>query len=351
MTLLLPQLPPKWSAALRDVQAQGAPARIAAAARLAQPSDEREIQQALDGLERLCTDADARVRAAAVQALAELADPRTLPLLRARLADSDGYVRELSAVGLGELGWAVAGAALLGALRSEHPELRFQALAAAAESGEPQLAAHVIRMFGDSDPYVRACAVAAARSLERSDELLAKLRAALGDPDIKVRRQAGVTLAAHADPAGADALLEALGDSELVLDALEAAPQLSDARVRERLAFMAASVLGSRLITASAARALGRLGDARAAHCLRELLRGFRTQGRNPAVQAIGELELAELAPDLARLARRPRAVDPGTLAGSLARLAAKAPEAAAALRQLAARSDEFGEAARSFGN
>ncbi|HKP63320.1 MAG TPA: HEAT repeat domain-containing protein, partial [Polyangiales bacterium] len=88
MTLLLPQLPPKWSAALRDVQAKRVEARIAAAERLAQPSDEHETEQALDGLERLSNDVDARVRAAAVSALAELTDARTLPVLRARLADS-----------------------------------------------------------------------------------------------------------------------------------------------------------------------------------------------------------------------------------------------------------------------
>jgi len=349
MTLLLPQLPPKWSAALRDVQARRVPARVAAATRLAQPSDEREIEQALAGLERLSTDVDARVRAAAVQALAELADARTLPLLRARLADSDGYVRELSALGLADLGWSVAAEPLLAALRSEHPELRFQALAAAAASGDPQLTAHVMRMLGDEDPYVRASAVAATRSLEHADNLSAKLRAALADPDRKVRGQAGITLATFADPTGTDALLEAIDDPELALDALEAAPQLSDDRVRERLAFVAGSVLGSRLIAAAAARALARLGDPRGAHCLRELLRAFRTQGRSLAVQTIGELELVDLAPDLARLAQRPRAVDPSALVESLSRLASKAPEAAEALRQLATRSDAFGEAARSF--
>jgi HEAT repeat protein len=349
MTLLLPQLPPKWSAALRDVQARKVEARIAAATRLAQPSDEREIEQALDGLGRLSTDVDARVRAAAVQGLAELADARTLPLLRPRLADSDPYVRELSALGLADLGWEVAAEPLLGALRSEHPELRFQALAAAAAGGDPQLTAHVMRMLGDSDAYVRASAVAAARELERSQSLSARLRAALDDPDIKVRRQAGITLATFADATGVDALLQAIDDSELMLDALDAAPELSDERVRERLAFMAGSVLGSRLNAAAAARALARLGDPRGSHTLRELLRAFRTQGRNLAVQTIGELELIELAPDLARLAQHPRAVDPVVLAGSLSRLAPKAPEAAAALRHLAARSDEFGEAARSF--
>jgi HEAT repeat protein len=206
-----------------------------------------------------------------------------------------------------------------------------------------------MRMLGDADPYVRASAVAAARCLPPADNLSAKLRAALADPDIKVRRQAGITLATFADPAGTDALLDAIDDSELVLDALEAAPQLPDERVRERLAFKAGSVLGSRLIAAAAARALARLGDPWGTRCLRELLRGFRTHGRNLAVQTIGELQLGELAPDLVRLAQRPRAVDPSTLATSLSRLASKAPEAAAALRQLAARADEFGEAARSF--
>ncbi|HKP56927.1 MAG TPA: HEAT repeat domain-containing protein, partial [Polyangiales bacterium] len=243
--------------------------------------------------------------------------------------------------------WEVAAEPLAAALRSEHPELRFQALAAAAAGGDPQLAAHVTRMLRDEDPYVRASAVIAARSLPRSDALSAKLKAALDDADIKVRRQAGIALASFGDPAGTEALLDAIGDPDLALEALEAAPSLADDRVRERIAFMATSVLGSRLTAAAAARALARLGDPRAARCLRDLVRGFRTQGRSLAVQTIGELELTELAPDLVRLAERPRAVDPAALATSLTRLAPKAPEAAAALRQLAARTDEFGQAAR----
>src|SRR5262249_14152498 len=152
---------------------------------------------------------------------------------------------------------------------------------------------------------------------------------------------AGIALAEEGAPEATEALLDALRTPEHLLDALDSAPHLPDERVRDRVAFMATAVLGSRLIVTAAGRAPARLRDPRGFQVLRDLLTGFRTQGRTLAVQTIGELRLTELAPDLARLSRRPRAVDPNALASSLADLAPSAPTAAEALRKLADRRDE----------
>lgn len=372
MSWLLPQLPPKWSAALRDVTAQRAESRIAAARRLGQPVDAQQSAEAFEGLSRLSTDRDPRVRAAAVEALSELleatpdADPRGPALapsrphatlrssmatvLAARLADSDTSVRELAAVGLAELGWEVASDALTDALRSDHPEVRFQALSAAARSDAPQAAEHVLALLDDPDPFVRTAAVRSAGMIEpgkRPHAMTAKLREALRDSAHPVRSEAAIALAEEGERDAVEPLLEALSDPEHLLDALDVAPHLPDERIRERIAFMAQGVLASRLIVAAAGRALARMHDPRGVCVLRDLLSGFRSHGRTLAVQTIGELKLAELASDLVRLSERPRAVDPGALAASLASLAPRAPEVARALQKLADRSDEYGKAAR----
>jgi HEAT repeat protein len=384
MSFFLPPLPPKWSAALRDVTAQRTDSRIAAASRLGQPVDAAQIAEAHDALSRLSADPDARVRASAITALGELveasdaiapqpgstelaadsAPPLTAAqigtgaslrasigrMLHARLTDSDTGVRELAALGLAELGWEIAATALVEALRSEHPEVRFQALTAAAQSSTPDAAERVLSLLDDPDPFVRTAAVRAAGMLApaaRPDGMTAKLEAALRDPAYPVRCEAGIALAEEAHPDATDALLEALSDPEHLLDALDVAPQLPDERVRERVAFMATAVLGSRLITAAAGRALARMHDPRGFSVLRDLLTGFRTQGRTLAVQTIGELRLSELAHELVRLSERPRAVDPAALATSLANLAERDPGAAQALQKLASRSDGYGQAAR----
>lgn len=359
MAWLLSPLPPKWHAALRDVAAQGTDARIAAAVRLGEPAGPEQLEQALPALAQLASDRDGRVRAAAVQALGEIADERCAPALIAKLEDSDALVRELAAVALGELSWQVAGDALLAAMQSPHPEVRYQAVQAAANGGGAEAVPRLVRAIEDDDPRVRARAVEAAGLLEpeaRGPQLTRGLEHALADPEPEVSGRAAILLAAALPERAAKALLAALAHPELTLDALDAAASLQAARPRaayvrelvERIASMAERVLGSRLVAAAAARALARMGDRRGVPALRALLGAFRTQGRNLVVETIGELELLELAPELCRLANRPRAVDPRTLAASLARLRDRDPQLARALRTLAERQDAFGDAARS---
>jgi HEAT repeat protein len=269
--------------------------------------------------------------------------------MRARLDDSDSGVRELATLGLAELGWDVASDALDDALRSQYPEVRFQALSAAARSGAAA-GDRVLRLLDDPDPFVRTAAVRAAGMIgpdKRPGTMSAKLHAALRDDAYPVRSEAAIALAEEGDRAAVEPLLEALRDPEHLLDALDVAPHLPDERIRERVAFMAQGVLASRLIVAAAGRALARMQDPRGVQVLRDLLFGFRSHGRTLAVQTIGELQLSELTSDLVRLSERPRAVDPSALASSLANLASSAPAAAQALRKLADRGDEYGKAAR----
>ena len=76
-------------------------------------------------------------------------------------------------------------------------------------------------------------------------------------------------------------------------------------------------------------------------------MRAWRSEGRSYAVEIVGELRIGELAPDLLRLARRPRGTDPETLVAALLALGDGNSQAAEGLRVLAGRSDPAGAAAR----
>jgi HEAT repeat protein len=353
MAWLMSPLPPRWHAALRDVNAQGVQARVAAAVRLGEPDGDAQAAQALEVLPQLTSDKDARVRGAAVQALGAIGDDRSLGVLERCLGDSHELVREHATIALGELSWEAAGPLLLAATRSPHAELRFQSILSAAAGSPEEAQPHIKRLLGDDDPRVRASAVEAAGSLDLDSgdpataRVLEKLVTVLADPEPAVRRRASLLTARSHPRVSAPVLAEALDDPELVLAALDAVPAVRDAALIERVAALTQRVLVSRLLVAAAARALARLGDRRAVPALREVLTAWRPQGRTHAVQTVGELQLVELAPELVALARRPRSVDPSVLATSLARLAPRSPDSAGALRQLADRPDEFAAPAR----
>ncbi len=345
MPLWLPPLPPNFEAALRDVRARGHAARIAAAERLGTPDTGREAE-ALSGLLALCEDVDARVRAAAVRGLQELGDPAGLQALVVRLGDGDPLVRELAVVALGQVGGADACQALRAALRSRHAEVRFQAPLSYLEAcAEPQLSA-LTPLMRDEDPKVRANT---ARCLAQfGTDARADLRRAIADDDAGVRAEAALALARLGETPDASALAPALADPELVVEVLDAIGGLQLRALHAEVVNIAESVFKPLAVKVAAARALLRLGDARGADTLRSVLRAFRSDGRSYAVQIAAELEVVALVPELNRLARRLRGVDPDVLVAALTRLLPLAEGARVGLALLARRSDAAGQEARS---
>jgi HEAT repeat protein len=346
MSLLLPPLPPTFEAAVRDVSARKVEARVAAAKRLGGTSEPEPRATALASLRTLLSDRDARVRAAAVEALHELADPTCLDALVGRLGDADPLVRELAVIALGALPDGVAIDALRQATTSEHAEVRFQAVLSYAEAGPAPLSAVVLSRLHDDDPRVRAHAARAARLLGMSDAA-APLRAALSDPAARVRAEAALSLHDGGEDADPEALAVALDEPDLTLEALDAIGAARLSALREPVAVLASRVLGPRWRKAAAARALVRLGDELGVAALREVLTSLRGDGRSLAAQAAGELGLTELVPDLVRLCRRPRGADPVVLAEALAALLPRAETAREGLSLLARRPDQAGELAR----
>jgi HEAT repeat protein len=236
------------------------------------------------------------------------------------LADEQAHVRELAALALVELGGDHLAAMLADALASEHAEVRFQAALGCVEAPDPT----------------------------RHVEVLVAL---LDDRDARVRKAAALSLARLGDARGGAQLGAALRDPDFALDALDALAAIGQAAQADAIAAIAQRVLIAPVLKAAAARALVRLGDERGVTALREVLRGLRGDARSYAVEAVGELQVHELAGELVRLSRRPRGTDPLTLVAALAALAPNSPQARGALETMAGRKDAAGERARELLN
>lgn len=312
--MFLPPLAPTFDAALRDVHARDPRFRLAAAERLASP-DEGRRDDAAAALRTLVGDPLGPIRQAAVTALGHLGDADSSELLHACFDDEHVDVRQAAVTAAAlvdrDRAW------LLPLLADPRPELRFQAVRAIA-AHEPSLAPTLLPLLDDHEPRV---ASSAARAL---GELAST--APSGTTDALVRAldradvafAAAVALADHDDPRGEAVLVRALPERSLVLEAIEALGDIAGPAARDALAAHGARVFAPLLVRAAAGAALARRGDPRGEPVLARVLDAWRSDGRDYAVHAVGELRLERLLPLLLRLARRLRGADPVTLACSL---------------------------------
>jgi HEAT repeat protein len=340
----LPPLAPHFEAALRDVRAQRPEMRMAAAARLGQAEDD-ERERALDSLLGLASDGHPDVRATALTALGMLADPRALDRVLSHLEDEVPAVREYAALAAAQIGGDRALDALRKALRSDTPQVRFQAVAGVAELAPAEAVHDVVPLLADPDAEVRGQVVAAIASLEQK-HLSGHLAGMLDDASPLVRLEAALGLAALDDARGAAVLVEALEQRVRVHEVADAIAATGARDAIEPLARIGRSFFAPPDVRAAAGAALVRLGDERGVEALRRVLRGLRSEARSYAVQLAGEAGASALVPELVRFIDRPRGVDPFTLVGALAQLAA-APAARQGLERLSARPGELGQAAR----
>jgi HEAT repeat protein len=345
MGWLLPALPPNFAAALRDVQARTVEARLAAAERLGRAEGD-ELEPAIDGLLELLSDVHPGVRASALAGLGGVGRESELPSVAALLTDVAAEVRELAAVALAQIGGEDAAQCLLEALTSTEPEVRFQAAAGLADLSPEHACDHLLPLLSDLDPEVRAQVASVLGQLD-VPHLVGHLARALEDEIYGVRLDAALALAQYEDPRGVPTLREALAMGLRVGEAARALAALKVTDSAGAIAEIASSWRCPPELRAELGAALVELGDARGEQALRKVLKGLRGDARSYAVELAGEVDAVGLAPELVRLAQRPRGADLLTLVDALSRFAGRVPAAAGALQKLGKRADAVGEAAR----
>ncbi|WP_213308411.1 HEAT repeat domain-containing protein [Paraburkholderia sacchari] len=225
-----------------------------------------------DVVEALCAtllDADAGVREAAQQALAELKEPGSARVLRRWATRPEPFARRAALRGLRELRDAAAFEPAVAALADADAEVRLEAVAVLGWLKDRRAVAPLAALAAaDAHGAVRRAAVGALGFAAANEtDAGAALLQALADADWQVREEAATTLGKLRLPAARDALIHALDDDYW--------------QVRLR-----------------AARALGRIGDAHAAPAVSALLAHPISNLRKEAALALGELPSASsLAP------------------------------------------------------
>ena len=345
MNWLLPPLPLKFEAALRDVRAVRPESRMAAAERLGR-AEGAQRDPALSGLAELARDPHPGVRATALAAIGLLGDEAQLDLLIASVADGAPEVREFAALALAQIGGARAVACLHRELSNASAEVRFQAVAGVAELAPEEASGWLVPLLEDRDAEVRAQVVRALGGLEEP-HLVGHLAGMLGDAHDEVRLEAALALASYGDRRAEQPLLAALARRHRVAEAARALGQLGCERAADPIAALASGLLVAPHLRAELGAALVELGDPRGTIALRRVLRGLRPDARGYAVELACEVAADGVVADIVRLLDRPRGVDQLTVIEALRRFAPRSSEAKTALERLQKRPDALGEAAR----
>jgi len=331
---VIPPLAPTFEAALRDVRAQQPRFRGAAAARLGDPPPERR-EEAIQGLLTLAEDADGAVRATAFESLGILEASKSAGLLLDAFRDEHPGARQAAVLALGQVAPEQSAEAIVRVLDDRRPEMRFSAVWSLSMLGAGHASA-IARALEDDDPEVRSLAAQCLGDLGAPEHADAIARL-LDDASERVRFDSAVALAALGDTRGAPALRDALSRADRAFPAAIALGDLEDRHSRVELARLAKHPWRSPILRAAAARALVQLGDPEGAKVIRKLVRSWRIEARQYAIQLVGELGLTSLVPDLARALRRSRKAERAAYEAALEQLAPSSPDAKALLASIRA--------------
>lgn len=329
---MIPPLAPTFEAALRDVRAQQARFRGAAAARLGEPPLERR-DEAIAGLLILAQDEAGAVREVAYESLGGLGASEGLDAIVTAFDDRHMGARQAAVLAAGRIAPDEGGDAVAALLDDPRPEMRFSAIWTLSHLGADQ-AERIRSGLADEDQEVRLLAaqcLAELAAVDAADEI-AQL---LTDPSDAVRFAAATALATLGDSRGAADLRAALSQRDRAFPAAIGLGDLEDRDSMTDLMRLATHRWRSPIIRAAAARALVRLGDPAGVEVIRKLVRSWRIEARQYAIQLVGELGLTTLVPDLARALRRSRLAERPVYETTLEQLAPKSPEAKALLASL----------------
>lgn len=329
---MIPPLAPTFDAALRDVRAQSPRFRIAAAERLTEPPPERR-QDSVEGLLVLATDTVGAVREAAYEAIGVIGAREALPRLIDAFADTHLGARQAAVLAAGRVGPTEASAAIEALLEDDRPEMRFSAIWTLSrfDVARPE---QLLASLHDPDEEVRLLAVECFGELEAKAHVDA-IAALLDDSSDPVQFAAATTLAALGDARGASRLRAALGNADRAFDAAIGLGDLADHASLGDLATLARRRFRSPILRAAAARALVKLGDPLGAKIIQGILRSWRIEARQYAVQLVGELGLISLLPDLAKALRRSADAAQPVYETTLEQLAPRSAEAQALLASM----------------
>ena len=313
----LPPLALNWEAAKRDVHAKSPKFRKLAAQRLGKAlGDEQAF--AADGLKTLATDKDSEVRTAALSAIADLGDASLLPTVAASFEDKHQQIRQLAVCVVAELDPEAAKPFLKKLLRDPRPEMRYQAVSqigAWADHGIDLKAS-----LRDEDAEVRAAAIDALG--ERADTTT--LKELLGDTSDSVRFNASVTLAERGDDSGTAMLLDALKLPTTGILAARALGHLNSPKATSILEEMAQRFFLAPVMRAELGGAIGRNEPTKGEGILKRVIRGWRIEGKNRAIELAAELGLKNLQADIARAASK-KGVDKVAAQNAIAILSGRA--------------------------
>jgi HEAT repeat protein len=329
---VIPPLAPTFDAALRDVRARQPRFREAAAARLAEPPTER-IEEAVEGLTVLAGDDHGAVRAVALESLGELGATSTRGAVLDAFGDEYPPARQAAVLAYGRLDPDGAESVIAPLLDDARPDVRFSAVWTLSHLGESH-APHLARALSDEDAEVRLLAVQCLADLgtrQYADDVATLLEDAM--PDVRFGAAAG--LAAMGDRRGADQLRRSLMHPTRGFQAAIGLGDLADDGSHEALLRLARHPLRSPILRAAAARGLVKLGDTRGIELLRKLVRSWRIEARQYAVQLVGELELEDLVPDLVKAFRKSSERERAVYETAFERLSGKSAEARALLASL----------------
>jgi len=325
-------LPPTFDAALRDVRAEQPRFRGAAAARLAEPPAGRR-DDAIRGLLLLAEDPIGAVREAAFESLGALGAIEATSLLLARLDDSHPGARQAALLAVGRISPERGAEAATALLEDSRPEMRFASIWTLSALG-PEHAAQIARGLDDPDAEVRLLASQCLGDLNAAHYADA-IAGLLDDAVDAVRFGAAASLAALGDARGAPTLRASLKRPERALPAAIGLGDLADRESHQELTRLAKHPWRSPILRAAAARALVRLGDPAGAAVIKRLVRSWRIEARQYAVELVGELELTSLVPDVLRSLKRSRRAEHPVYEAALERLAPRSREAAALLASI----------------
>jgi HEAT repeat protein len=287
----------------------------------------------VQGLLVLAKDDVGAVREAAYESLGALAAAEGLATLLDAFDDRHVGARQAAVLAFGRVASEEGVDAIAALLDDPRPEMRFSAIWTLSYLGTGH-ADRIAKGLGDGDEEVRVLAVECLGELGATG-YVDPMVALLEDSSDAVRFAAATALAALGNTKGAPTLRDALGRPDRAFPAAIGLGDLEDRDSLGALQRLATHRWSSPILRAAAARGLVRLGDPAGIEVIRKLVRSWRIEARQYAVQLVGELGLTSLVPDLAHAFRRSRKVERPVYEATFEQLAPKSAEAKALLASL----------------